>query len=287
MYQNYAGIDGDWPGKQISPNSDGTIVTDEATGYCVYINESDKSGDFNVIINDNKENNAKQYPSGDKVTGLKGTFGNTYFFDKTKGPGDEMTAFDPISVGIDAATFNESGSRLSNGFSGGKIKVGFNIYDKAKTLSRQSGDTFYATPQPVDGYEFEGWYTNASCTTKVTSTAVTNNKLKIVPQDNATYYAKFVEKSTVRIYLKDSTSNSWLNEWTPLLKIEDKSTGEVYTFINTDDNNWYADVSADMNSCKLTRIKSDGTETWNTWDNLTRNGKNTLTVTSDSSASWS
>lgn len=285
VYQNDTGIDSAWPGKLISPN--GTTKTDEATGYCVYINESDKSGDFNVIINDNKKNNAKQYPSGDKVTGLKGTFGNTYFFDKTKGPGDEMTAFDPISVGIDAATFNESGSRLSNGFTGGTIKVGFNTYDKAKTLSRQSGDTFYATPQPVDGYEFEGWYTNASCTTKVTSTAVTNNKLKIVPQDNATYYAKFVEKSTVRIYLKDSTSNSWLNEWTPLLKIEDKSTGEVYTFINTDDNNWYADVSADMNSCKLTRIKSDGTETWNTWDNLTRNGKNTLTVTSDSSASWS
>lgn len=281
VYQNNTGIDSAWPGKLISPN--GTIKTDEATGYCVYINNSDKSGDFNVVINDN---NSTQYP-GSNQSGLKGTFGNTYFFDKTKGPGVEMTAFDPISVGIDAATFNKSGSRLSNGFTGGTIKVGFNTYDKAKTLSRQSGDTFYATPQPVDGYEFEGWYTNAECTTKVTDSAVTNNKLKIQPLDGATYYAKFVEKSTVRIYLKDSTSNSWLNEWTPLLKIEDKSTGEVYTFINTDDNNWYADVSADMNSCKLTRIKSDGTETWNTWDNLTRNGKNTLTVTSDSSASWS
>lgn len=208
VYQNNTGIDSAWPGKLISPN--GTIKTDEATGYCVYINDSDKSGDFNVIINDNKENNATQYPSGENVTGLKGTFGNTYFFSNTKSAGANMDAFDPISVGINAATFNASDERQSNGFAGGTIKVGFNTYDKAKTLLRQSGDTFYATPQPVDGYEFEGWYTNASCTTKVTSTAVTNNKLKIVPQDDATYYAKFVKSATTRtIYFTNSNNHKW------------------------------------------------------------------------------
>lgn len=286
LYQGDNKITGDWPGTLISPDVDGTITTDEETGYCVYFDDSENlSGAFNVIINNN--NKGSQYPGSG--AGLEGTFGNNYFFSNTKQAGDSMDAFTPIRVGIDAVTYDENGDKLTNGFSGGSIKVGFNTYDQAKTLSRQSGDTFYATPQPADGYEFEGWYTDKDYNTAVATDAVSGSekKLKISPTDGATYYAKFVKKSTVRIYLKDNTPESWLNEWTPLLKIEDTSTGEVYTFINIDDNNWYADVSADMNSCKLTRIKSDGTDTWNTWDKLTRNGKNTLTVTSASSASWS
>lgn len=225
VYQNDAGIDSAWPGKLISP--DGTIKTDEATGYCIYVNESDKSGDFNVIINNN--NSGMQYPSGEKVPGLKGTFGNTYFFDTKVSSGETMKTFDPISVGIDAVTYNENGSKLTDGFTGGNIKVGFNTYDTAKTLSRQKYDTFYATPMPADGYTFAGWYTDPSCTTEVADSSVTNNKLKITPQDGAKYYAKFVvshSQATVRYYFTNnynltdiycyawnSTTNDKNEEW--------------------------------------------------------------------------
>lgn len=296
VYQNDAGIDGDWPGKQISPNSDGTIVTDEATGYCVYINDSDKSGDFNVIINDNKKEGVKQYPSGEKVTGLKGTFGNTYFFSNTKSAGANMDTFDPISVGIDAATFNKSGSRLSNGFTGGKIEVGFNTYDKAKTLSRQSGDTFYATPQPVDGYEFEGWYTNAECTTKVTDSAVTNNKLKIQPQDGVTYYAKFVEKSDTIITF-DASSTDWVSKGNARMYLYDKDTDKEYEMTNSN-NKWTVSVPENVKNIIFYRCtpagfgkdiyndQPDKAHAWNLWEAGTRNSQTKYKTSDNGQGSW-
>lgn len=203
LYQGSTKITGDWPGTLISPDVDGTITTDEETGYCVYFDDSENlSGAFNVIINNN--NKGSQYPgSGD---GLKGTFGNTYFFDKTKGSNEVMNAFDPISVGIDAATFNASNERQPNGFAGGTIKVGFNTYDAVKRLSRQRGDYFYATPQPANGYKFAGWFTDESCTAPVDESDVTDGKLKIVPHDGVTYYAKFVESASIKLYLKPNSN---------------------------------------------------------------------------------
>lgn len=296
VYQNDAGIDGYWPGKQISPKSDGTIVTDEATGYCVYINDSDKSGDFNVIINNNKKDGATQYPSGKNVTGLKGTFGNTYFFSNTKSAGVNMDTFDPISVGIDAATFNKSGSRFSNGFTGGKIKVGFNTYDKAKTLSRQSGDTFYATPQPVDGYEFEGWYTNAECTTKVTDSAVTNNKLKIQPQDGVTYYAKFVEKSDTIITF-DASSTVWVSNDNARMYLYDKDTDKAYEMTNSN-NKWTVSVPENVKNIIFYRCtpagfgkdiyedQPDKAHAWNSWEAGTRNSQTKYMTSDNGEGSW-
>lgn len=213
LYQGDNKITGDWPGTLISPDVDGTITTDEETGYCVYFDDSENlSGAFNVIINNN--NKGSQYPGSG--AGLEGTFGNNYFFSNTKQAGDSMDAFTPISVGIDAVTYDENGDKLTNGFSGGSIKVGFNTYDQAKTLSRQSGDYFYATPQPANGYEFSGWFTDASCTVPVDESDVTDGKLKIVPQDGATYYAKFVKNSNITYYFV-ATDNShfvyYNNKW--------------------------------------------------------------------------
>lgn len=296
LYQGDTKITGDWPGKQISPNSDGTIVTDEATGYCVYINDSDKSGDFNVIINNNKKDNVQQYPSGNNVPGLKGTFGNTYFFDKTKGSDEEMKAFEPISVGINAATFNASDERQSNGFAGGTIKVGFNTYDKAKTLLRQSGDTFYATPQPVDGYEFEGWYTNASCTTKVTDSAVTNNKLKIQPLDGVTYYAKFVEKGDTIITF-DASSTNWVSGDYARMYLYDKDTNKEYEMTNSN-NQWTVSVPENVKNIIFYRCtpagfgkdKYDGqpdkAHAWNLWEAGTRNSQTKYKTSGDGQGSW-
>ena len=257
---------GDWPGTLMSKDS--------ATGYYKLTFTTSHTGSFRAIVNNN---NGSQYPENNQP-GLEGTYGKTYLFGDTK-----MTEYNPVSVTLNAVSVNGSGVTQSNGFTGGSITVDGNKYTKVKTLSYNSGSSFTATAAASGNYEFKGWYDNADCTGTAVST---NAALTVTLTENKTYYAKFVEKSTVRVYLKDSTKDSWLNNDNPWMKIEDKSTGTVYTFICDDDNNWHADVSVNMNSCKLTRNKSDGSSTWNTWDNLTRNGKTTLTVT-DSGASWS
>lgn len=200
--------EGAWPGKKISHDTNGNVITDEATGYCVYTNDTVSSGQFRVIVNNNREDGSTeklQYPRVD-VAGLTGNCGNTYFFGNAQQ--SSMSSFNPISVGINAVTYDENGAKAQDGFSGGNIKVGFNTYRTAKTLSRQSGDTFYATPQPADGYEFVGWYTDESCSQSVDASAVTDKKLKIVPTDGTTYYAKFVKAPDKRtIYF--TNTNSW------------------------------------------------------------------------------
>lgn len=267
VYQNNSGIDGEWPGKLISPN--GTIKTDEATGYCVYINESDKSGDFNVIINNN--NNGKQYPSGNNVPGLLGTFGNTYFFNNTKSAGAKMDTFNPISVGVNAVTYDENGNKQTNGFSGGTVKVGFNTYNSAKTLSRQSGDTFYATPQPANGYEFDGWYTNANCTTKVVDSAVTGaeKKLKIVPTDGTTFYAKFVASASTnsKLYLKPNSN--WISgtpRFAAYFMDSSKSTTK-WVSMTSADNGYYEVVIPEGEWKYVIFCRMNGATTDNNWDN--------------------
>lgn len=252
-----------WPGE--------ALTLDSTTGYYTLTFTTSNSGNFYVILSNNGNN---KVPDNNEK-GFLGEYGKTYLI------GDStMTEYNPVSVTLNAVSVNASGVAQSNGFTGGSITVSGTTYTAAKTLSYNSGSSFSATATASGNYKFVGWYDNAACTGTAVST------LSVTLTEDKTYYAKFEEQSTVRVYLKDGTSKSWLNDDNPWMKIEDKLTGTVYTFIYDDDNNWHADVSVDMNSCKLTRNKSDGSSTWNTWDNLTRNGKTTLTVT-DSGASWS
>lgn len=79
----------------------------------------------------------------------------------------------------------------------GKINDG--IITIKENLSNDT-DAVGCTATPNDGYTFEGWYTDATCTTKVPASWVDENG-KITPQKNAkgswkdvsgnTYYAKF------------------------------------------------------------------------------------------------
>ncbi|HBM98683.1 MAG TPA: hypothetical protein DD413_04585 [Ruminococcus sp.] len=270
LYQGGNQITGVWPGTLISPDVDGTITTDEETGYCVYFDDSENlSGAFNVIINNNDK--GSKYPGyGD---GLKGTFGNTYFFDKTKGSNDVMNAFDPISVGIDAATFNASNERQPNGFAGGTIKVGFNTYDAVKRLSRQRGDYFYATPQPANGYKFAGWFTDESCTAPVDESDVTDGKLKIVPHDGVTYYAKFVESASIKLYLKPNSNwNQQRDGHDPRFAayfMDSNKSGDTAKWVSMTqvDNGCYEVVIPEGDWKYVIFCRMNGSTTANNWDN--------------------
>lgn len=251
LYHGDTKYEGEWPGKLISSDSNGNITTDEETGYCVYTNNTNTSGDFKVVINNN--NKGSQYPSKEKE-GLSGTFGNIYFFGNDQQ--SSMSDFNPISVGVNAVTYDENGAKVQDSFSGGNIKVGFNTYSTAKTLKRQSGDTFYATPQPTDGYEFDGWYTDEACSQKVTDSAVTNQKLKIVPTDGTTYYAKFVKSATNKLYLipNEWTADSarfaayFMNSDKTVTKWESMtSTGNGYYEVTIPDGDWKFVIFCRMN----------------------------------------
>lgn len=279
---------GNWPGTKISPDSDAKITTDEVTGYCVYTFDSNDSGNFRVIINNN---GGSQYP-GQNVAGRKGVLGNTYFFDN-KSVGD-MQSFTPISVGVNAVAYDENGTKQSNGFSGGSIKVGFNEYKTAKTLQRQSGDNFYATPQPAEGYKFDGWYTNASCTTKVNASAVTNNKLKIVPTNGTTYYAKFVKSASNKLYLKVSHSDWKQNNerFAAYFYNGDGTNGEnTWVSMTSIGNDYYEVTIPDGGWKNIIFCRMNGTTTINNWDNkwnqtvdlnIPTNGNNCFTVSTKS-----
>lgn len=274
--------EGAWPGKKISHDTNGNVITDEATGYCVYTNDTVSSGQFRVIVNNNREDGSTeklQYPRVD-VAGLTGNCGNTYFFGNAQQ--SSMSSFNPISVGINAVTYDENGAKAQDGFSGGNIKVGFNTYRTAKTLSRQSGDTFYATPQPADGYEFVGWYTDEACSQKVTDSAVTNQKLKIVPTNGTTYYAKFVKSATNKLYLKPNSywtqesarfaayfmnSDKTVTKWESMT-----STGNGYYEVTIPDGDWKHVIFCRMNP---------GTSENNFNDNVKWNQTNDLPIPTD------
>lgn len=259
---------GNWPG--------GKLSLDQTTGFYKFTFTTSDTGKFYAIISDNGNN---QMP-GAGQSGLEGNIGGTYLISESK-----MVEFNPVTVTIGAVTKNSAGTAQSNGFVGGKITVDSHDYTSVTQLTYNSGSSFTAKATANSGYEFKGWYTNASCTGTAISTNATLPSRTL--NGNATYYALFQQPSKVRIYLKDGTSNSWVNNSNPWMKITDKTSGTVYTFIYVDDNNWYADVSPDLNSCKITRNTSDGTTTWNTWDNLTRNGKTTVTIYGDNNATWS
>lgn len=70
----------------------------------------------------------------------------------------------------------------------------------SETVKAKTGTASGSTPAPADGYRFEGWFTDESCTTPVKAEWVDANN-KLVPQkidglyQQVTYYAKFTENT--------------------------------------------------------------------------------------------
>lgn len=150
-----------------------------------------------------------------------------------------------FNVSFDAVTFDNNGNTTENGFIGGVIKESTTTHATPFNLKIYENDTVSATATANDNYNFDGWYSDKACTVSISS----DNVLSKAVTGNATYYAKFVEKSKYTIDVKSKTypdtetggtvsingESSYLGykDSTATIKAEEK---EGYGFVG-----WYTD----------------------------------------------
>ena len=109
---------------------------------------------------------------------------------------------------INARTLKKDGGILTNGFTGGSIKIGSSTYSAAQTqLACVEGDKVTLTAIPKDGYAFKGWYSDSNYQTKI------SDELTITEtpaDDKSVYYALFEElnTNTTTIYIEPRTGYS-------------------------------------------------------------------------------
>lgn len=92
-------------------------------------------------------------------------------------------------LSFDAVTYTNADVKETNGFKGGSITLGTS-HSSAFTYGVVEDSEFSAKAVPATNYEFVGWYSDAECTTKLTSSP----SLKLTPTSDTSYYAKFKEK---------------------------------------------------------------------------------------------
>lgn len=90
--------------------------------------------------------------------------------------------------------------------------------------------------------------------------------------------------TNVTITLKDSTSNSWVDDDNARIFLEDTSTGNWYEMTKSG-TNWTVSVPSTATNINFYRRNEAHTETWNTWSAGNRGTKTTYNVTGDS-GSW-
>lgn len=108
--------------------------------------------------------------------------------------------FASYEVVLDAVSYKSSGSKETNGFTGGKVSVGGVVHTSAVTNPYPAQTTVTATAVCNEGYQFAGWYSDSDCIHKVAD----NAELSISVNSSIHYYAKFVKANTRRLYFTNS-----------------------------------------------------------------------------------
>lgn len=264
-----------WPGE--------ALELDSTTGYYKLTFTTSKSGYFYVILSN--DGNNKVSDNNDK--GFLREYGKTYLI------GDStMTEYKPVSVTLNAVSVNASGVTQSNGFTGGSITVNGKKYTATETLSYNSGSSFSATATASGNYTFVGWYDNATCTGTAVST---NAALSVTLTEDRTYYAKFVEQSSVTITF-DAENTKWVSEAGACMWIYDTSSGNKYQMTNSS-NKWTASVPVSVTNITFYRCTPAGFGTtkaendkspgyWNIWSAGSRGTKTTYKTSGDGNGSW-
>lgn len=108
---------------------------------------------------------------------------------------DLIVVLEDLNATFNAVSYDRTGTKLTNGFTGGSIKYGSTTHTSTFT---EKGTTFKATAVAANGYEFKGWYSDASCSTLITESTSLNH----TPDNDCSYYAKFQETSKTTIYVE-------------------------------------------------------------------------------------
>lgn len=164
-----------------------TSFTTEA--FTNYLNKTDKTGRL-FSYDKNATGNIQVSIWIDSATATTDILGSDISISL-----DLIAVADDVEATFNAITYNRSGTKETNGFTGGSITYNSTSYTSS---FKATGTTFEATAVANDGYEFQGWYTDAACTKSVSTTTA----LSHTPDDDITYYAKFQEISITTIYVE-------------------------------------------------------------------------------------
>lgn len=104
--------------------------------------------------------------------------------------------FASYEVVLDAVSYKSSGSKETNGFTGGKVSVGGVVHTSAVTNPYPAQTTVTATAVCNEGYQFAGWFSDSDCINNVAN----NAELSISVNSSVHYYAKFVKSETKTYY---------------------------------------------------------------------------------------
>ena len=98
-----------------------------------------------------------------------------------------------FDITFDAVTYTNTGVATVSSFTGGDITVDGLKQTAKYTNPYEAGTSFTAVANPAEHYDFKGWYKNDS-TCDLASRVSEATEISYAVIDNATYYAKFVEK---------------------------------------------------------------------------------------------
>lgn len=154
--------------------------------------------------------------------------------------------FDTFTVTLDAVSYKSAGSPETNGFTGGKVRVGGVEHTSAVTNPYPAQTTVTATAVCNEGYQFAGWFSDSDCINNVAN----NAEISILVNSPIHYYAKFIKSETKTYYFMPN------DEWK-----KDNARFAAYVHNSTKGNNgsWY-DMSYDeaLSCYSFTLTVSDG-----------------------------
>lgn len=154
--------------------------------------------------------------------------------------------FDTFTVTLDAVSYKSAGSPETNGFTGGKVRVGGVEHTSAVTNPYPAQTTVTATAVCNEGYQFAGWFSDSDCINNVAN----NAELSILVNSPIHYYAKFIKSETKTYYFMPN--DNWKS---------DGARFAAYVHNSTKGNNgsWY-DMSYDeaLSCYSFTLTVSDG-----------------------------
>ena len=174
--------------------------------------------------------------------------------------------FDTFTVVLDAVSYKSAGSTETNGFTGGKISFGGVQYTSAVRKTYTESTTVTATAVCNDGYQFDGWYSDSDCLTKVAS----NAQLSMSVNSSVHYYAKFIKSSTKTLYFVPNSNWTKNGNERFAAYVYQKSTGYSKWYSMTEDTSkgcytFTMDTSGNYDRIIFSRMNGSTTE--NSWDN--------------------
>ena len=153
--------------------------------------------------------------------------------------------FASYEVVLDAVSCDSAGSPETNGFTGGKVRVGGVVHASAVTNPYPAQTTVTATAVCNEGYQFAGWFSDSDCRNKVAGDA----ELSILVTSPIHYYAKFVKSETKTYYFMPN--DKWKSDGARFAAYVHNSTNDKYE--------WYSMTYDEALSCySFTLTVSDG-----------------------------